>query len=322
MPATRVLAFSDLAWGTGERGAPARRKVDETSFLRRVEEADPAIVVFAGDAAYDRCSRSGLDETELFLGLLCEIAAAGRHCVVVEGNNDDTMGTYGRVRDAAEASPYLHEVSGEIRDVCGIHFLGVPTGKEKRMARSAEGPVDIVVAHAPLANRVWLFDLPAACVITGHYGMMAGVVAGKAYIALDCSPASYAVIDWEEEWQRIEYAAGTCRIVVRREEGVAATGCDPALLRDLTEGWGEVPYHDEVEALRRAEGGGRRARSRTSGVRKPSGACSRWGSKRRISSGTSGCGRLKPTFHDSTCSGGCRSRSRPIALAENALYSC
>jgi len=90
----RILAFSDLAWGTRERGT----KVDAASFLRRIGEAEPDIVAFAGAAAYDRCSRSGLDETELFLGLLREIAGAGRHSVVVEGNNDDTMGTYGRGR--------------------------------------------------------------------------------------------------------------------------------------------------------------------------------------------------------------------------------
>jgi len=164
----RILAFSDLAWGTRERGAPGGRKVDATSFLRRVGETDPAIVVFAGDGAYDRCSRSGLDETELFLGLLWEIAAVGRHCVIVEGNNDNTMGTYGRVREAAEESPRIHEISGKAETVQGIRFLGVPTGKEKRMAGQAEETVDIVVAHAPLANRVWLFDLPAACIVTGH----------------------------------------------------------------------------------------------------------------------------------------------------------
>lgn len=253
MPSTRILAFSDLAWGTRERDSPGGRKVDEISFLRRIEETDPAIVVFAGDAAYDRCSRSGLDEMELFLGLLRKIASAGRHCIVVEGNNDDTYDTYGRVREAAGASPFLHEASGKVEAVCGIRFLGVPTGMERRMVNSTHEEVDVVVAHAPLANRVWLFDLPAACIVTGHYGMMAGVVAGKAYIALDCSPSSYAVIDWEEGWRRVAYVAGTCRIEVRREEGIAATGCDPALLRDLTEGRGVLPYREEVEALRRAK---------------------------------------------------------------------
>ena len=251
MPATRVLAFSDLAWGTRKRGSSGDRRVDETSFLRLVEEVDPGIVVFAGDAAYDRCSRSRLDETELFLGLLRAIAAGGRHCVVVEGNNDDTTGTYGRVREAAGASPYLHEISGEVQDVLGIRFLGVPTGGERRMARSAEGPVDIVVAHAPLADRIWLFDIPASCIVTGHYGMMATEVAGKAYIALDCSPSSYAVIDREEGW-RIEYIAGSCRIDLRPGERFAAAGCDPAVLRDLTEGRGPLPYREEVEALRLA----------------------------------------------------------------------
>jgi len=252
MPATRILAFSDLAWGTREKGSPGGR-VEIGSFLRRVGETDPDIVVFAGDAAYDRCSRSNLDETELFLGLLREIAAAGRHCVVVEGNNDDTAGTYGRVQDAEKENPYIHEITREVQDVCGIRFLGVPTGRERRMANSAGGPVDIVVAHAPLANRIWLFDLPAACILTGHYGMMAAVIAGKAYVALDCSPASYAVIDWEVGWRRIAYAAGTCRLEMRPGEGVAAAGCDPALLRDLTEGRGSPPYPDEVEALRRAK---------------------------------------------------------------------
>lgn len=245
---TRILAFSDLTWGTRERGAPGGKKVDTDSFLRLVGEINPALVVFAGDGAYDRCSRSGLDETELFLGLLHEITSAGRHCVIVEGNNDDKMGTYARVREAAEASPFLHEISGKAETACGIRFLGVPTGKEKRMARSAEGPADIVVAHAPLADRIWLFDLPAPCIVTGHYGMMVSVVAGKAYIALDCSPASYAVI----EPGRIEYVAGPCRIVMRPGEEITATECDPALLRDLTIGRGPLPFRDEVEALRRA----------------------------------------------------------------------
>ncbi|MDV2481868.1 hypothetical protein F8E02_07570 [Methanoculleus sp. Wushi-C6] len=250
---TRILAFSDLSWGTKERGAPGGRKVDRDSFLRLIEETDPEVIVFAGDGAYDRCSRSGLDETELFLGLLREIAAAGRHCVVVEGNNDDTMGTYGRVREAAEASPRIHEISGKRETVCGICFLGVPTRREKRMAGSAREEADIVVAHAPLADRVWLFDLPAACVVTGHYGMLVSEIAGKAYVALDCSPASYVTIEWEDGWRRIEYAAGACRITMRPGEGIAATGCDPALLRDLTEGTGPLPYPDEVEALRRAK---------------------------------------------------------------------
>lgn len=249
----RILAFSDLSWGTREQGSPGGGRVNPDSFLRLVEETDPDIVVFAGDAAYDRCSRSGAGEMDLFIGLLWQIAAAGRHCVVVEGNNDDTFGTYGRAREAAEANPRLHEISGKVRDVCGIRFLGVPTGKERRMAGSPVGPVDIVVAHAPLANRVWLFDLPAACIITGHYGMMVDVVAGKAYIALDCSPASYAVIDWEEGWRRTTYVAGACRIEVRRGEGVVATGCEAAELRRLTDGPGELPYRAEIEALQRAK---------------------------------------------------------------------
>ena len=109
---TGIIAFSDLAWGTRERGLPGGGRVGIASFMRIVDEADPAIVIFAGDAAYDRCSRSGLDETEVFVDLLRDIAAAGRHCIVVEGNNDNARGTYGRVREAAEASPFLHEVSG------------------------------------------------------------------------------------------------------------------------------------------------------------------------------------------------------------------
>jgi len=252
MPKMRILAFSDLAWGTRVKGSPGGR-VDTGSFLRPVEETEPDIVVFAGDAAYDRCSRSGLDETELFLGLLSEIAAAGRDSIVVEGNNDDTIGTYGRVRDVAEANPHIHEISGEVREIHGIRFLGVPTGEERRMARSTEGPVDIVVAHAPLASRVWLFDLPAACILTGHYGMLVSQIAGKAYIALDCSPASYAVIDWEEGWRRIEYVAGSCRLDLRPGEGITATGCSATELRRLTEGQGTLPYPDEIEALRRVK---------------------------------------------------------------------
>lgn len=112
--------------------------------------------------------------------------------------------------------------------------------------------VDIVVAHVPFANQVRFFDLPAACIVTGPHSMMADVIAGKVYLALDCSPASYAVIDREEGWQ-IEYVAGACRIGLSPGEGAAADGCDPAFLRNLMEGRGPLSYREEVEALRRAK---------------------------------------------------------------------
>jgi hypothetical protein len=253
----RILAFSDLAWGAKERGSSGSGRVDSSSFLRIAEEIDPGIVVFAGDTAYDRCSRSRTDETEQFIGLLRRLASAGRHCVIVEGNNDDSFGTYGRVRDAAETSPYLHEVSSTADLVGGIRFLGVPTGKEREIAGSTRDTVDIVTAHAPHADRAWLFDLPAACIVAGHYGTMVGEVAGKAYLFLDCSPFSYAVIDWRQGWQRIEYvavsAAGTCRIEMCRKGGTICTGCDPAELLRLTAGREALSFRDEIEALRRAK---------------------------------------------------------------------
>lgn len=247
----RVLAFSDLAWETRERGSPDGKRIGYDSFMRIVEEANPEVVVFVGDAAYDRCSRSGLDETELFLALLRSLISAGRYCIIVEGNNDDAFGTYNRVMEAAERSPYLHEVSGKVRVVCGIRFLGVPTGKERKIAGSTHEEVDVVVAHAPLADRVWLFDLPAACIITGHYSMMVTKVAGKAYVALDCSPASYAVVDWEEGWRQVTYVAGACRVEMCRGEGAVATGCGATELRRLTNGPGELPYWAEIEVLQR-----------------------------------------------------------------------
>lgn len=249
--------FSDLAWGAEERGSSGERRVGRDSFLRLAEEINPGIVVFAGDAAYDRCSRSKTDETDQFLGLLRQLASAGRYCIIVEGNNDDSLGTYGRVRDAANENPYLHEVSSQMLAVEDIRFLGVPTGTERSMAESNPDAADIVVAHAPYANRPWLFDLPASCIITGHYGMLIGEIAKRAYIALDCSPFSYAVIDWQEGWRRIEYVAvsagGACRIELDRKPGLVGTGCDPSLFRQLTEGRGDLPYRDEIEALRRAK---------------------------------------------------------------------
>ena len=40
---------------------------------------------------------------------------------------------------------------------------------------------------------------------------------------------------------------------MRPEEGIAATGCDAAELRRLTEGTGPLPFREEVEALRKAK---------------------------------------------------------------------
>ncbi|MDN7023640.1 hypothetical protein FGU65_01780 [Methanoculleus sp. FWC-SCC1] len=252
----RILCLSDLAWGAKERGNSGTGRVTGASFLGLAENIGPDVVIFAGDSAYDRCSRSTPDETDLFVNLLDRLVSAGIHCVVVEGNNDDSRGTYGRVRDAAEASPYLHEISAKTETVRGIRFLGVPTGAERRMAGSVREPVDVVVAHAPTANRTWLFDLPAACIVTGHYGMLVDEIAGKVYIALDCSPSSYAVVDWKQGWRRIEYVAGACRIEMNREGGgssVSGTGCDIAGFRRLKRGEGSLPYHEEIAALRRAK---------------------------------------------------------------------
>ncbi len=250
--------MSDIAWGTHVRGMDRPIAVDSAFFQGMIEEIDPDVMIFAGDSIRDRCSRNRAGDLQQFLAVLRYLDRSDRFGVIVQGNNDDRAGEYGAILRAAEDSPCIYEISSRRKTVGGIRFLGVPYGRERQIARSGGSGVDMLVAHTPLSRRAWLFDLGARLVLCGHYDNRVTDVGETAFVSLDCSPFSYAVIDWQKEGIRIGYhcrlRGSVCDIAVERgSRRRTAHTCDPEIYRQLTAGRGSVPYGARMEVLREAK---------------------------------------------------------------------
>ncbi|HZD43133.1 MAG TPA: metallophosphoesterase, partial [Methanomicrobiales archaeon] len=225
-----------------------------------IDAIGPEVVVFAGDVIYDRCSTAGADGTREFTELLRHLESDGKYALFIRGNNDNRFNSYDELVQTFEDSDRIFEISARSAVIEGVRFMGVPYGRERAMAESNEQSVDLLVAHAPYADRAWLFDIDAEIVVCGHYDYRIADVRGTAFVSLDCSPLSHAVIDREGDVQTIEYcynrSGRPCRIRGERSSDhfdLDAGDCDPQVARQITEGKGPVPYGVMIDALKRAK---------------------------------------------------------------------
>ncbi|MBA4115545.1 MAG: hypothetical protein H0X71_03735 [Rubrobacter sp.] len=65
--------------------------------------------------------------------------------------------------------------------------------------------MDIVLAHAELARRIWLFKLKTKFVVTGHFDGQLCQIRDKAFLSLDGFPSGYAIINYERTVQEVIY---------------------------------------------------------------------------------------------------------------------
>lgn len=224
-----------------------------------IDGISPDVVVFAGDNIYDSGSTGNVDDIKEFITVLSYLESKERYAIIIEGNHDNTYDNYYKILKKIQNSQYIFELSLKQKVIQGVHFWGVPYGAERQEAELTKQNIDIVIAHPEYSNRTWLLDINTQFVVCGHFDNCLTDIQGQALVSLNCSPFSYAVIDWQNGYQKITYCyrrmGKSCNIQLLRKEGhfCQIVYDNSKVARQLLEGAEDLPYSRMIEELRKAK---------------------------------------------------------------------
>lgn len=207
----KILLLSDISWG--------RISLDYAK--RKVLSIDPSLVVLAGDLVdNDKSVDGNMEAWSSLYAFVNFLAENETQTFFIRGNWD--RAPYDELVAQTRQLARVEEISGKIREFNGIRLLGVPysltnhLGTAKRLGERFPAPVDIVVAHAELSRRIWLFGLSTKFVVTGHFDGQLCQIRDKVFVSLEGFPHGYAILDYEQSQQTVTYV----------ERGFACTSPD------------------------------------------------------------------------------------------------
>jgi hypothetical protein len=195
----RILALSDICWLPRNQGTDLKR------LIGLVEQVAPTLVLLAGDLLDDFKIRLTVNHQERSMywkelrRFLSYLEQNKTMCYIVKGNWD-TIPEYDDLVKQKRA--YIEEISERLVEFNQIHIQGIPhafTDKLTTMRgihRLCPNPVDIVLTHAEGRRRIWLFELSAKLIITGHFDQQFCLVRDKIFLSFSRFPGQYAVIDY------------------------------------------------------------------------------------------------------------------------------
>lgn len=179
-----ILCVSDLHWAGPER--------DNLEPLKsEIEEVDPSLILFAGDVISD--SPASSYNHLKFTRLLSFLEDREIRSFTIQGNHDKHP-NYDAVDQACWTYDYADEISGEVVEYNGLKIVGIPfeytnsLEKARQLGDEFPGTYDIVLGHAERRKRIWLFELDAPLVISGHFGEMLGEVGEQVFASMSTYP--------------------------------------------------------------------------------------------------------------------------------------
>lgn len=209
----KVVILSDLNWDAHLRSIsdyelqnfqlslfalPRYERIKRYVDIIRNEKAD--LVLFAGDVTGDGSCGHGFHYA--FIILLSILENERTQSFYISGNHDES-GYYDAVKTLTKNYKYTSDIVD--RDVLfhGMRILGISYDctKSKRKLREEVAKrtdtYDIVLAHAQLKRRIFLFDINTQYIITGHYDRKLCAHRKRVFVSLDndSEEVSYAVID-------------------------------------------------------------------------------------------------------------------------------
>jgi predicted phosphodiesterase len=178
--------------------------------IRLVKSVKPALVLLAGDLVDDKFitkeqRRSYWSQLKEFFEFLEDSRVK---TFFVKGNRDNQP-QYEEL--ASRKSAYVEEISDRRVEYKQISVLGVSHAftdqlKTMKAIRSLyPEPLDIVLAHAEYRRRIWLFELPAKVIITGHFDEQFCLIQDKTFLSFYNFPLHHAVIDYQLEKFNVTY---------------------------------------------------------------------------------------------------------------------
>lgn len=186
-----VLCISDISWEEPDRDTLKTIK-------NEIENVSPSLVLFGGDVINDGFNST--EHVDEFVDLLNHLEKSGITSATIEGNHDE-YSNYGEVVAYIETLDYANEISGEVLEFDGLTILGLSYSHTHslRTARdlSNEFPeqYDIVLAHAERSRRIWLFELDAQYIITGHFANRLCQIRDQVFVSMGTYPRDSVLLE-------------------------------------------------------------------------------------------------------------------------------
>ncbi len=197
----RILTISDLCWSRplgnikntvvarfGEKDLKRKKYYGVDRYFSLIIDENPDVVFFAGDITGDgSCGHGYQNAMKILLKLLDR---RGIQTFMISGNHDEDD-YYEELVGFAEDLENSQDISNKLVECRGIKILGISFDKSrlktelKEILQHNQQKIDIVVAHAELKRRTWLFDLNTDFIITGHFDRKLTAIDNKIFISLD-----------------------------------------------------------------------------------------------------------------------------------------
>ena len=207
----RVLCLGDIQWELPGGSGDDPTTDTDPAIIRRFAQAgigavDPDLVLFSGDVINDGMNQE--EHVSEFLALLEFLEAEAIQSATIPGNHDE-YSNYDAVVEKIEELEHATELSARVATLEGLTTAGIPYSYTNDLRRtrsiSEEFPdhYDILLAHAARARRIWLFDVDADYIVTGHYSRELFELDGTVFASMGAFPGGIVVIDTTAE--TVEY---------------------------------------------------------------------------------------------------------------------
>lgn len=189
-----VICISDIFWENPD--------ISILECLRaEIEEINPALVLFAGDVINDGGNKE--EHVAEFVEVLNFLENIEQPSLTIEGNHDE-YSNYGKVEEEISSMEYAKEISEDVIEFNGLKIVGIPFSYTSRLRKARgiaddfPGNYDIVLAHAEGSRRIWLSELDAKFIVTGHFAEFVCQVNDQVFVSMQSFPTDSVKIDPED----------------------------------------------------------------------------------------------------------------------------
>lgn len=190
-----IICISDISWEHPD--------ISILDCLRaEIEEINPDLVLFAGDIINDGGNKE--EHVEEFVEVLNYLEKRDLPSFTIEGNHDE-YSNYGAVEEEISTLEYAEEISEEVVEFNGLKFVGIPFSYTTRLRNARgigddfPGSYDLVLSHAEGSRRIWLSELDAKFIVTGHYAEFVCRVNNQVFVSMQSFPTDSVKIDTEDD---------------------------------------------------------------------------------------------------------------------------
>lgn len=213
----KILILSDLCWERKlqkikneevkrfkEKDLEKKKYSGIKKYFSLIKEEKPDLILFAGDITGDGSCGHGYQNA---MKILLKILEANEiQSFFISGNHDE-FDYFNELINFSDDLQFSKEISNQFIEFKGIKILGISFDKSKNktefkeLIKANNQNIDIVLSHAELRRRAWLFDLNAKVVITGHFDRKIVPIENKIFISLDNDhrSISYCILEKQND---------------------------------------------------------------------------------------------------------------------------